>query len=133
MSKERKNPVSGDEVEPLETPSDACPAWADQLIKELLVLEIRLGNVQPLPDAGEEWQSADLEELEQRLAAREGSGAIDEATTESIFKRVVTGLAGEGFSAAQITAFVNTRVVGQSRLPYCGLAEVEETLRSQIH
>jgi hypothetical protein len=114
------------------SPKDACPSWADQLIKEMLVVEVRLGNIQPLDGTGEDWQTADLDKLQQRLDPEDGEN-VDEATAESLFRRIVIGLKQEGHDAARIATFINARMAGKSRLPYCDANDVEDALAIPLH
>lgn len=102
---------------------DLCPKWAALLIEQLCALEVRLGNVRPAGD----WKQANLEDVMKRMA--EGADAFDDSVVEALFRKIATGLVGDGFSEAEIAAFVNARIPS-GRLPYCNAAEVREAART---
>src|SRR5687768_8740951 len=105
---------------------DGCPAWADQILRQIHEIEVRLGNVQ---EPGE-WQTMDMEKLINRLAHDDLDQGGDDETVERLFQRVATGLAHEGHTPAQIVQYVNARVGAGGRLPYCNEAEVREAIAS---
>jgi hypothetical protein len=117
-----------------ESPNDACPTWADRLMRQIHDLEVKLGNLRDPKDA---WAGADLGELEQR-AFGEGEGLDDELATaentvEALFGRIVRGLVAEGYDPATIANFINARVGRGGRLPYCDEREVREALEQRLH
>lgn len=106
---------------------DACPAWADRLIRQLLALEVRLGNIRMAgPDA--KWLSTELDDVLKRLDPEEHPEGSDAATSESLFRKIARGLAAHGFDAEHIAEFVNARLTPGARLRYCNAAEVKEVL-----
>jgi hypothetical protein len=107
-------------------PRDGCPAWADSLILELRHTEVLLGNI---PD-NDQWQSADLDELEKRLAADPDAENATEEKTEHLFRKISLGLNREGFSSDEIAAFVNARISYKGGPKYCDGREVGEALKA---
>ena len=105
---------------------DGCPQWAVDLILSLRDFEIQLGNVMP-PQGGEkgdDYISKPLAELVQ------SSLDVTNASTEKLFATIAHKLTESGYSAEQITAFVNARVAPEAKLPYCNCEEVKESLLS---
>ncbi len=100
--------------------NDRCPAWASAVIARIRDIEIEAGNVTPAGD----WQQLDLGKLQGRLFTKE-EGPDD---SENLFSELSRRLVSEGFSPADIAAFVNARIVSSGRLPYCSAAEVSEAL-----
>lgn len=109
--------------------TDSCPVWADRLLRQIHDLEVKLGNLRDPQDA---WGGGDLAELQQRAfrASDENDAELAqaEATVESLFGRVASGLASEGFDAAAIAGMINARVGRGGRLPYCDAREVLEVI-----
>lgn len=111
---------------------DACPSWADKLLRQIHELELKLGNIM---DPKESWAGGDLSELEERVFGGndpDAELAAAEATVEALFRRVATGLTGEGFEAPVIADFINARVGSGGRLPYCNAQEVVAAVEGQL-
>jgi hypothetical protein len=116
-----------------ESPNDACPTWADRLMRQIHDLEVKLGNLRDPKDA---WAGGDLSEFEQRAF---GEGDLEDElataahTVEALFSRIVHGLVSEGYEPATIANFINARVGRGGRLPYCDEREVREALAQRLH
>lgn len=105
---------------------DACPAWADNLIKQLEAMEIALGNIRP---SGKDWSENDLEAVYNRAFANsDRDDRADEEAVEALFTKIAKDLAKEGFDAPAIAAMVNARVGAGGKLPYCDASEVRSAL-----
>ena len=105
--------------------NDQCPAWADQMIRQIAALEIRLGNITK-PTA---HRTSDLEDLIRKTA--DDMGHTDEAAVDALFQKVSRGLAEAGYDVDAITQFINAGVAvigGPTRLPYCDATEVRDAL-----
>lgn len=112
-------------------PVDDCPKWAEELILKIRAMEIQLGNIRPgmtSSKADEAWQSQELGKLLDRLGEDGDTLRLTEEAVEGLFRKVAKDLTAEGFTPAQIVAFVNSRVAPESRLPYCDAREVMEAL-----
>lgn len=101
--------------------SDDCPVWAATLINRIKDLEIKLGN---LLIPGETWAQSDLTLLMERMGGQETN--TQEAEVEDCFFKVSRDLLRQGYSPEKIADYINNRVRGQSRLPYCSADEVAE-------
>jgi hypothetical protein len=106
-------------------PKDGCPDWAARVIHRLRLLEIKLGNITPEND----WNEANVVRLYDRLGGQHDSDSQDESLVETLFQQVSQGLTDEGFDAFKIADFINGRVRGMSRLPYCSATEVAAVLK----
>jgi hypothetical protein len=111
--------------------ADKCPKWAEDLIHQIRLIEIRLGNLMAPPASegkgDKDWQTVDWEELSQRAFPTGAEPAEDAA--DVLFKKVCRDLAKEGFAVSEIAGFVNARVVSPgSKLLYCSPGEVEDAL-----
>lgn len=100
---------------------DKCPKWAQDMIQEILLLEIQLGNIPPAGD----WTEKMLEDLEKRVHA---DVEATEQASQRFFKQVCLGLSKEGFSSKDISLSINSRVGYIGGPPYCNVAEVDEAL-----
>lgn len=109
------------------TVTDACPKWAALLIDEIRALEIRLGNIRTTDTEAGAWQKAKLSEVLSRVD--DDAHSFDESVVEAHFRRISARLLGEGFTAAQIATFINSRIPTGGRLAYCNADEVSEAAR----
>jgi hypothetical protein len=102
-----------------------CPQWAVKKIEKLREIEIRSGNlVEDQTVAGYHSQLTD------RLSAAMDSSMDDSLLAEAIFGEICRGLVADGFDDSQITNFINARLTGGSKLPYCDVGEVQASLAS---
>jgi hypothetical protein len=116
------------------TISDACPAWATELIAKILVLEVEVGTIKSPGDKTQlsHWSTTQVDELMKvasRLDQSNNSDTADiSATIEGLFAKVVRGLNREGHSTSVIAAMINARIPTGCRLPYCNADEVQAAL-----
>lgn len=100
------------------------PDWIVPALTRILDLEIRLGNIV----ADEKWQSADADQLLERITGLGEQDDFDESVIESLFRKVCRALTDEGYSPEEIAVFINTHIKTGSRLKYCNDVEVSEAI-----
>lgn len=111
--------------------TDSCPKWAEDLILQIRLIEVSLGNLRA-PETTDQpgdkdWKTVDWEELSKRAFPPNAPLADDAA--ERLFEKVVKGLTADSYAPDQIVAFINARVVDpNSRLKYCSVDEVKDAL-----
>jgi len=107
--------------------TDQCPKWAEDLILQIRLIEVSLGNLRA-PEAAElpadkDWKTVDWEDLSKKVFSP-GAPLADDAA-EGLFAKVAKGLTSEGYSPEEIAGFINNRVKDPaSRLKYCSAEEV---------
>lgn len=117
--------MSSESISQQVEPKDGCPDWAARVIHRLRLLEVKLGNITPEND----WNEANVVRLYDRLGGQNDSDSQDESLVETLFHQIAQGLTDEGFDTFKIAEFINARVRGMSRLPYCNATEVNAALR----
>lgn len=108
--------------------STPCPQWASELLVKLKAVEIQLGNLHDPqtddPDSKEhQWLVRSLDELE----------GGQEELANSLFDRICSGLAGEGYSPEAIADLVNKALGGggsKGTIKYCSAEDVRDALES---
>jgi hypothetical protein len=103
--------------------SDNCPDWAASMIEQLRQVEIFLGNI----PKGLAWESSHLDEVSKRSFAKDNA-TFDEGKADLVFRRIVKGLHGEGFTLELITEFVNRRIGYKGGPKYCDINDVNEVV-----
>ena len=102
---------------------DRCPAWANEMIHRIYVLEVEAGTIKQHQSS--EWSTVGHEELLKIAARLENDAGPDlPADVEAIFARVVRGLLSENFDPTEIAGIINARIPTGCKLSYCSASEV---------
>jgi hypothetical protein len=112
-------------------PDDHCPQWADRLILRLKLLELSLGNICRGGSIEKGWQDHELSELVKSLERdkeQERGHSFSESQVDYLFQKLSQALYQQGFSPEDIAKFINKRLTGSAKLPYCSAQEVTEAL-----
>ena len=101
-----------------------CPDWVKPALLRMQELEIRLGNIVADPN----WQTADADNLLDKVSGISEQDDYDDSVIESLFKKVCKALRDEGHQPEVIAAFINSHIKTGSKLKYCDDKEVLEAL-----
>lgn len=107
---------------------DSCPVWADELIFSLKQIEIYLGNI---PEALA-WESSHVEKIAKR-AFQKQEAVFNEEKADLVFRKIVKGLASEGYSVETMEQFVNARIGYKGGPPYCNHIDISDALSHSHH
>lgn len=103
--------------------TDGCPAWAEDLIRRIYLLEIESGAIKnPESDQWSTTTQDQLLKLADRMENSVGSDVGEEV--DAMFERVARGLAAEKFEPEAISQMINVRIPTGCKLNYCSPSEV---------